>query len=532
MDAFKSAEDAFETYVGEPLADFSDEASGALGDLTGDSEILRTLLAFVTPFLVTGVKSMAARQSKFREARNPVRGMELLKDFHNWRRLNTIYIWLTGRQLIGTFFLLSYFLWCTWFLAGYLLFIPDDGAPPIGLQLERWNQAGDGLEKMVFLLAFCPLPLMLITAVKTLIDNAKLEICGSLVAKLEEHYGFMPKKLHSTIFKMSSRMWWFTVLVGPLAGLVILAHFIFNKTDPDGNRPLSFKGVMSYFLGHGVGWLIVFVVAISSITSGVTLVCTSADLLRHNIYAYTECLDVLCMQVNFVYGDALAKVDKNVSAQEQLAQTQMACATVKRDPLVIKLQQQLAKRERYISSVAKELLKGSLGTAVNTVYACTLAVYFFLLFFIAITYLKLTSGVAPITVADVIFPAMVIIGIVLSLFLAVQPLLPMCSQAKAWATLCKGLKSTDRKNVSTILSDSKDPEALLKHHEKLTERFTWKVLGLDMSYGAICAFVATYGAILWSAVVLPAMSNYVDSLKEQYFYNSTLGAFGENSSVA
>jgi cytosine/uracil/thiamine/allantoin permease len=71
---------------------------------------------------------------------------------------------------------------------------------------------------------------------------------------------------------MSSRMWWFTVLVGPLAGLVILAHFIFNKTDPDGNRPLSFKGVMSYFLGHGVGWLIVFVVAISSITSGVTLV--------------------------------------------------------------------------------------------------------------------------------------------------------------------------------------------------------------------------------------------------------------------
>ena len=53
-----------------------------------------------------------------------------------------------------------------------------------------------------------------------------------------------------------------------------------------------------------------------------------------------------------------------------------------------------------------------------------------------------------------------------------------------------------------------------------------------MSYGAICAFVATYGAILWSAVVLPAMSNYVDSLKEQYFYNSTLGAFGENSSVA
>ena len=84
--------------------------------------------------------------------------------------------------------------------------------------------------------------------------------------------------------------------------------------------------------------------------------CTSADLLRHNIYAYTECLDVLCMQVNFVYGDALAKVDKNVSAQEQLAQTQMACATVKTDPLVIKLQQQLAKQGRHSSIAAVQVL--------------------------------------------------------------------------------------------------------------------------------------------------------------------------------
>ena len=84
------------------------------------------LLVFVTPFLVTGVKSLAARQSKFPDARNPDRGQQLLTEFPRWRRLNIIYIWLTGRQRIGTLFLLSYFLWCSWFMAGYLLFIPDE----------------------------------------------------------------------------------------------------------------------------------------------------------------------------------------------------------------------------------------------------------------------------------------------------------------------------------------------------------------------------------------------------------------------
>jgi hypothetical protein len=73
---------------------------------------------------------------------------------------------------------------------------------------------------------------------------------------------------------------------------------------------------------------------------------------------------------------------------------------------------------------------------------------------------------------------------------------------------------------SRTLSANNDGEEMLKHHEKLTDQFQWKVVGQAMTYKAVGTTVATYGLILWTAVVLPAISGYVDDLKSQF--NDTL----------
>merc|ERR1711988_976790 len=91
----------------------------------------------------------------------------------------------------------------------------------------------------------------------------------------------------------------------------------------------------------------------------------------------------------------------------------------------------------------------------------------------------------------------------------------------------KSFKSDARQRVSAALSPTDDPFYLLVRYEKMQEPFTWNIVGMRMLKSVIVAAVASYFAIMWTTVAMPAISDYAEDLKREFMaeVNQTMTNF-------
>merc|ERR550514_15322 len=103
----------------------------------------------------------------------------------------------------------------------------------------------------------------------------------------------------------------------------------------------------------------------------------------------------------------------------------------------------------------------------------------------------------------------------------------MAHQAEAWVNFTKSFKSDARQRVSAALSPTDDPFYLLVRYEKMQDQFTWNIVGVRMLKSVIVAAVASYFAIMWTTVAMPAIEDYADELKQEFLgqVNQTMAQF-------
>ena len=306
----------------------------------------------------------------------------------------------------------------------------------------------------------------------------------------------------------------FAAVLYPLGILTILMNFIGNKYLVHGHVTAIVQCVLT---------LICLATAAPSILSVVTLISSVCGLLKRNIRAYRELVEMLCLQTTLVYQRELQKQQsrQQTEAKEQVDKqksttdpAEVARARTRLDPLVNTLQRQVQKREHFLVVVSKAVIKGEVRNLTNSAYAFVLALYFFQLFAIGITFIKLRLGGSVSFVEYFFSVAMVVVLLVCVVALA-MPLVAMSGQAQAWISLTKSLTSHASTKVSEILSPQKNPLELHDHHAKLQDDFTWSICGMDMSYASIGKAVAAYFGALWVAIFLPAITDYQEQLKQE-----------------
>ena len=306
----------------------------------------------------------------------------------------------------------------------------------------------------------------------------------------------------------------FAAVLYPLGILTILMNFIGNKYLVHGHVTAIVQCVLT---------LICLATAAPSILSVVTLISSVCGLLKRNIRAYRELVEMLCLQTTLVYQRELQKqqsrqqTEATEQADKQKSTTdpaEVARARTRLDPLVNTLQRQVQKREHFLVAVSKAVIKGEVRNLTNSAYAFILALYFFQLFAIGITFIKLRLGGSVSFVEYFFSVAMVVVLLVCVVALAI-PLVAMSGQAQAWISLTKSLTSHASTKVSEILSPQKNPLELHDHHAKLQDDFTWSICGMDMSYASIGKAVAAYFGALWVAIFLPAITDYQEQLKQE-----------------
>ena len=323
----------------------------------------------------------------------------------------------------------------------------------------------------------------------------------------------------------------FAAVLYPLGILTILMNFIGNKYLVHGHVTAIVQCVLT---------LICLATAAPSILSFVTLISSVCGLLKRNIRAYRELVEMLCLQTTLVYQRELQKqqsrqqTEATEQADKQKSTTdpaEVARARTRLDPLVNTLQRQVQKREHFLVVVSKAVIKGEVRDLTNSAYAFVLALYFFQLFAIGITFIKLRLGGSVSFVEYFFSVAMVVVLLVCVVALAI-PLVAMSGQAQAWISLTKSLTSHASTKVSEILSPQKNPLELHDHHAKLQDDFTWSICGMDMSYASIGKAVAAYFGALWIAIFLPAITDYQEQLKQeleelQTTLNATMAGLSE-----
>ena len=324
----------------------------------------------------------------------------------------------------------------------------------------------------------------------------------------------------------------FAAVLYPLGILTILMNFIGNKYLVHGHVTAIVQCVLT---------LICLATAAPSILSVVTLISSVCGLLKRNIRAYRELVEMLCLQTTLVYQRELQKqqsrqqTEATEQADKQKSTTdpaEVARARTRLDPLVNTLQRQVQKREHFLVAVSKAVIKGEVRNLTNSAYAFILALYFFQLFAIGITFIKLRLGGSVSFVEYFFSVAMVVVLLVCVVALAI-PLVAMSGQAQAWISLTKSLTSHASTKVSEILSPQKNPLELHDHHAKLQDDFTWSICGMDMSYASIGKAVAAYFGALWVAIFLPAITDYQEQLKQeleelQTTLNTTMAELSES----
>lgn len=353
---------------------------------------------------------------------------------------------------------------------------------------------------------------------KLLIDTADLPLCGSMVATLESHYGGKinsnadlkanirdPINFHSGVLFICS------IVLSSMLIAGYTFHYSYNN--------VAWSGVMGgYPIAHMFGFNICGTLAIFTSFGALNMLLSANTLLKHNILAYRELVDLVSMQVLVQLKKERAKMPKTRTAEEDTLVMNRTC----NNPLIKTLNLKLAKRERYLLAASNELLNGDIGAATNTIYALVLTSSFFFIFYVAINVIEVINNPAEATERRITFMVGAFVAFLVGTYFLVWPIFGMAAHPQEWGKLIKSLKTSSRKEVSRTLSNSDDPEMWINHHTSLTKSFTWRLLGQEISYKAIGATMAGYLAVLWTVVLVPAISKFSKDLQLQAGFNTSI----------
>ena len=492
------------------------------------AEILKTFMSIAGPFLAQGAAALNKKHKKDPLAYNVERGKQLHKEIPQWKwAMGPFYLLRPAQSdksmgIGSTIFLFVTFCVNLWALAIYNLFTDEATGYCCQWMLPIWNSPDsntDALTQMLGFFAVLMVPFVFVGIEKVAMNTATLPVCGALVAKLEEHYApevdepwggersFKKKtkemKLWHTfnsLNKRPTRALWICGFLLPLGVGAVVYQYIINKFIVHHHVAAIIECVLT---------IVCLGVAMPAVVATAILLSSICSLIKHNILAYRELLELLSLQVTLVYERKLAAVPKGTTDPDEMARAQTRI-----DPLVMTLQRQVQKREQFLVAVSKAVIKGEVRDLVNSAYTFVLAFYFFQLFSVGITFIKLRLG-GTVSTAEIFFSIGIVVFMLILIFPITTPLVAMSSQAQAWVSLTKSLTSRAATKVSLILSPKKSPHELHKHHIELQDNFTWSICGLSMSYASIGKAIATYLGALWVAIFLPAISDYQEQLKNE-----------------
>lgn len=338
------------------------------------------IIGMVQPFAVHGVSTLFAKYDRNPVAYNRERGLLLQKEYRHWIWLNYLLHFFAEREVAGCVFLTSVFVltfWARWPQIPWplspsrssppphpmqvfplsALFIPDLLYPPespnteyatfFEFQVNTWVSEDEQVEHFCLFFAFLTLPFIITILAKLLINTAGLELCGSLVRKLEIHYytrsfwssslgwrhlgvgrdlidgqghaveefdaalfaeeftkplpgdgafkGLEAKQLTALRSTMSLRCY---VNLGLMIFLVVTAT-VLVLIQTILSRFGSYEWPRLYFITpHAIIQIFSFSVGIVTLLSACNLVIIQCKLLRANIIAYKDLLDSTCMVTN------------------------------------------------------------------------------------------------------------------------------------------------------------------------------------------------------------------------------------------
>merc|ERR1719160_1888999 len=527
--SMKAEMDAVEGQLKEGMMGAQAQAEDILEDAGVDSGLVKMCSGIFKPILVSNINDLGKQYSHHPELCNEAMGKTLLDECLGWRR--EVWAWKKIAQMpprVCSACLLLYFVFAVMILPGItLLNDPIEGFPSSPTTVtQKWK-----IRHYIFFAIQAILPLGLFTNVKMIRNNVKLELCGSMMAQLQAHYHpdvegagkpvigtGTPNEMHPVIGAVlknmkvqSNRNWNFSCFCSAIGAFAATIHFLVNVYLPTKNP---------YWLLHAAMFGIFVPLTLSSIFAAVVLVISECNLFQRNIEAYQDLNDTLHLQVVMVIDKVTAKAAKlSCSLKDAIK------SAVTTDPMIMVLQDQVRVREEYLSNMAKTLIKGPTGSTVNFLYACMLTGYFLILFWVYVVFLEVNAKKGD-SYKEKTMGVGLVVCTVLSMICILQPLLAMGRQADAWVNFTKSFKSDARQRVSAALSPKDDPFYLLVRYEKMQEQFTWNIVGMRMLKSVIVAAVASYFAIMWTTVAMPAIDDYAEVLKREFMaqVNQTIGA--------
>jgi hypothetical protein len=512
LNHMKAEMDTVKDTLAEGVADIQVQAEDTLAENGIDSGLLGIVMSVIKPILVSGIHNLHKKEYAHQpELCNKAAGEMLLEVCTGWRRL--LFLWkqlanMTPRTCSAL--ILLYFLFALVLLPGNVLFNhPVDGFPTSPKAVTgTWE-----IRNYIFFAILVILPPGLLANVKMIRNNAKLELCGSMMAQLQTRYCPDVEAASTNDAMWSSH----PVIRGTLrsmrvasdrnsklccafcaAGcLAVSYHYIVNKFTVTHNP---------YWLLHLAMFVVFIPVSLSSIFAAVVLVCSECDLLKRNIDAYGELVDVMCLHVDLVADKVKSKM-QGVSVKQSLQEGKSSdrsdslhaaiVKAVSEDPIVAALQDQLQAYEQYMVRLAQCIIKGRTGKTVNFLYACMFTGYFLILFWVYVIFIEIRAKRFHDHSKEISMGVGLVACTVLSIICILQPLLAMARQAQAWVKLTNSFKTEARQRVSAVLSAKGDRFELLNHYSGMQEQFTWKVCGMQMLASVIATAISSYFAIMW-----------------------------------
>lgn len=484
----------------EPFDDAFGELSGELDVGAAGANVLKELVrSLVSLFLLSSSAASAKRRARNSAAYDRHWGDFLRKTSPALAGLSALHHWASGSPVRSNALFLSLSLFSLWFLSLYYVFTGDNYE--FAWQVPAWEAEGIMVEKLLFTITLFCCTGVLSLATKLLIRTSTFEISGALFLQLMKHYapaGVSKRQLliHQSIDTRAqfNRACAVVMTAGGLVGIWLHHAWVGGALQ------------VPYGAFLVVGLSLTCLVGIPSVFAVLNVIFMQSELMRRNIVAYKEAVDVFCLAVIAV---ELAEY-RRIKGEPTAAQEADAFARVRANKDVNTRFEQMRERERFLLTVSHELLSGETGQAVSAMYAFIGLFFVSLLFRIFLDVAKLSSSSVPDLRAtyDV---ALFVLFAFASVFLAAQPLAAMASQATAWSNLERALASGSRRQTYKALD-----EDLHARHVKLRSAVTWRVIGAEVSYRTVNRYVAAYAGTLWASVLFPAIAAKVIAL-----YNSS-----------
>jgi len=433
---------------------------------------------------------------------NEVVGEKILEESWYLKRLLSCHIYLNKNETsLSKFFLFAYFMIGCLSLPVFQLFF-NHGKGKIdspGNVVQSWN-----VTQAIFWLLTALIPPGLTKATIFTRDNCKLEILGALYANLEGFYGkgsdttvSIKKQLKSRAKKVFFLCLFVSFLLVVLSGVQYLGKAVEGK--------VIFVPVAVMFWVFGPIGLI-------SIVAGINFIILSTiELVRHTIDIYVSVHKAFQSKVLVVAQQETTKLrDMDKSNEAIINESKIVSSKVLANEEVMILQSQMKLTLKFLVDVMNTLERGWMPS-INFCYTVLLAGYFLIIFYVYVLFSTLSkSNKEGLAFEAVAFTVVVVV----SMLVVVQPLIAMATQAQRWVKVTSSCRYVRSQKVSSILyPNEKSPGFFMyEQHAKLQEDMTWIVMGKQMMFSALGAFLLSYIGIVWVALIVPAIESYVDGL--------------------